>query len=455
MAYNYEYPYTDPSRANADWILNRIRELTSTIDNFVNVEKIDYADPILWNITTQYKKNIVVLTDNGTAYLSRKPVPGGILIGNTEYWLKLGIIPNLTDIITIKRQKIVLIGDSYGTKNGAYLTTDTITDTLPDVIQYYGGFTDNIYHKYVNGAGFANGGFLNNLQSLELPDDITDIYVMGGWNDETTRQGVTEQGVITGMENFANYVKAHFPYVKYHLIFVASGVYHDIQTQTSGDGYYSEGLRNAWRLYKKSGEYGFAFHNDASYVLHNSALIQQEGIHPNQNGVYELAKAIVSIIRGGTASYNYPVLSKGADFTRASAFASDNIVANGLTLYEQVSELGIKIDFYTDSNYVVLNYGAPTQLSFGNNPLEIINRMPKASLGFLSFLNTKVNAFVVLSDNTRIDFVTDLFITPKKIYLVLPYRPDYAGGTYLPETMNVIAVGIGRAHTETDEIYAQ
>ena len=27
MAYNYEYPYTDPNRYNSDWLLNKVKEL--------------------------------------------------------------------------------------------------------------------------------------------------------------------------------------------------------------------------------------------------------------------------------------------------------------------------------------------------------------------------------------------------------------------------------------------
>lgn len=34
MAYNYEYPYTDTGRANSDWILERIKEITLTIRDF-------------------------------------------------------------------------------------------------------------------------------------------------------------------------------------------------------------------------------------------------------------------------------------------------------------------------------------------------------------------------------------------------------------------------------------
>lgn len=31
MAYNYEYPYTDPNRYNADWLLNKVKELDDIV----------------------------------------------------------------------------------------------------------------------------------------------------------------------------------------------------------------------------------------------------------------------------------------------------------------------------------------------------------------------------------------------------------------------------------------
>ena len=31
MAYNYEYPYTDPNRYNADWLLNKMKELEARL----------------------------------------------------------------------------------------------------------------------------------------------------------------------------------------------------------------------------------------------------------------------------------------------------------------------------------------------------------------------------------------------------------------------------------------
>ena len=35
MAYNYEYPYTDPNRYNADWLLNKMKELEGRLAGIV------------------------------------------------------------------------------------------------------------------------------------------------------------------------------------------------------------------------------------------------------------------------------------------------------------------------------------------------------------------------------------------------------------------------------------
>ena len=35
MAYNYEYPYTDPNRYNDDWLLNKMEELDNRLDGIV------------------------------------------------------------------------------------------------------------------------------------------------------------------------------------------------------------------------------------------------------------------------------------------------------------------------------------------------------------------------------------------------------------------------------------
>ena len=35
MAYNYEYPYTDPNRYNDDWLLNKMKDLEGRLDGII------------------------------------------------------------------------------------------------------------------------------------------------------------------------------------------------------------------------------------------------------------------------------------------------------------------------------------------------------------------------------------------------------------------------------------
>ena len=81
------FPYTNFHDLNLDWILNEIRTMEKTFNDFVSINALKYADPIQWNITTQYEKNTIVIDPlTGTAYISVQPVPSGIALTNTDYW---------------------------------------------------------------------------------------------------------------------------------------------------------------------------------------------------------------------------------------------------------------------------------------------------------------------------------------------------------------------------------
>ena len=82
-----QFPYTNFHELNLDWLLKMMKELYNTVENFVALNTIKYADPIQWNITTQYEANTVVVDpQTGTAYISSKAVPSGVALTNTDYW---------------------------------------------------------------------------------------------------------------------------------------------------------------------------------------------------------------------------------------------------------------------------------------------------------------------------------------------------------------------------------
>ena len=417
-----------------------------------------------WESGVTYEP-LTLVTYLNSSYLSKKEVPGSVgnPAANPTYWVVTGayngqiaqIQSDISDINTaidaIRKKNIVLIGDSYGTADGAYPGTPTITDTLPEVIKaYLKADNDHFHYNYVNGAGFANDGYLNALQAIEssLDDTVTDIYVMGGWNDETTRPGLDANVVDAGMTAFKTYTSTQYPNATVHVLFIASGAYEDVQTNAPGDGYYSTGLHETWELYSLAGRKGMAYHNDAAYVLHNSAFVQQEGIHPNQLGVMELGKAVTSIILGNTADYQYYAVTRGSDFGAVTG-TTNNCAVNQTVLFEQATAKGIHLDFYTESGVTMITYSTATSISLDGRAIDILTRMPKMSLGYLKFLTIKIEVSIIDDNNVITNLTADLAITPKTIKLILPYVPQ---ASLLPETITAKHILIGRGTTDTNDL---
>lgn len=88
MSYlDYDFPHSKMYDSDLREILARLIDLTNKLNNFISLNTIKYANPIQWNITTQYEANTVVIDpQTGTAYLSVKPVPSGVALTNSEYW---------------------------------------------------------------------------------------------------------------------------------------------------------------------------------------------------------------------------------------------------------------------------------------------------------------------------------------------------------------------------------
>lgn len=86
----HKAPYTNFHDLNLDWIIEVLNEFNTKLSDFVSLATIKYADPIQWNITSQYEANTVVVDSNGNAYLSVRPVPSGVSLDRTEFWTKIG-----------------------------------------------------------------------------------------------------------------------------------------------------------------------------------------------------------------------------------------------------------------------------------------------------------------------------------------------------------------------------
>ena len=89
MIFDHRYPGTDLHELDLAYVLGEVNALKYTLNNFVKNNTFKFADPIEWDITTQYAAVTIVKYRSHIFYVSTQPVPAGIQITNTNYWYKL------------------------------------------------------------------------------------------------------------------------------------------------------------------------------------------------------------------------------------------------------------------------------------------------------------------------------------------------------------------------------
>lgn len=181
MIFN-EYPYRNLTDLNLDYVLKQIRDIKRIIDDFVLFNSIKYADPIQWNITTQYAKNTVVIDPNtGTAYLSVKPVPSGVLLTNTDFWTVIFTLDILSvnDNITLRDDGVTPLA-TFASVVGDWLIWNGVLYKviLPISIgsSYIVGYNIERYtveqfiHDYINVLTTSINSMIGSLSDLDTTD---------------------------------------------------------------------------------------------------------------------------------------------------------------------------------------------------------------------------------------------------------------------------------------------
>lgn len=120
MAY-FEFPHTRTYEGDLGFIIAKLMELSAKYETFFLENNIKFADPIEWNITTQYQGYTIVADPiNELAYISKKPVPAGILLTDTNFWQPIGSL--VTDYEA--RQAIAVLENTVSSLSSS-LTTET------------------------------------------------------------------------------------------------------------------------------------------------------------------------------------------------------------------------------------------------------------------------------------------------------------------------------------------
>lgn len=122
------YPYTNFHELNQDWILSILKKFENELKQAIDYKTIHYADPLQWNITTQYAPNTVVVDENtGIAYISKDAVPSGILLSDENYWM-----------VIFDYQKIynkIMSGVAFNEKDNETASKDLLVN---DLVWYHG-----------------------------------------------------------------------------------------------------------------------------------------------------------------------------------------------------------------------------------------------------------------------------------------------------------------------------
>lgn len=119
--FEHDYPYSNLHEINLDWVIKTILNLRREMQYFVHKQTIKIANPITWDIETQYEDNTIVYYE-GKAYLSLKPVNGEALT-DSEYW-------QLVYDFTFFGDNLINVKNCGAIGDGVHDDTDAINQAL-------------------------------------------------------------------------------------------------------------------------------------------------------------------------------------------------------------------------------------------------------------------------------------------------------------------------------------
>lgn len=302
--------------------------------------------------------------------------------GSTNTVTSDGIKTAIDNAVTKNQKNVILIQDSYGTNNGSGTTiSTTIPLELDAILDEYG---INLYSKASNGAGFCNGAFKSNLTTLagamtaEVKTAITDIWVLGGWNDEINRNSQTEEQLKTAMGTFLTYAKANFPNADIHLAFISYGyAYQGLSTDA---GYL--GLYKTLKIYRESTAMGIKYEGRLETVLHNTNYLVSDLAHPNADGCKYTAARLADLILTGDTHIHHRTeyLEQATSGVADEYYSIEDIVPNTHTIkiIEEVNDNLYTMTWETSDNCLVeVNSTKTTKGALGAYSRNVATYMPK------------------------------------------------------------------------------
>lgn len=188
-------------------------------------------------------------------------------------------------------KKFILIGDSYAT---GWTPDGTYTSWQEHFISITG--LSNTITKSQGGSGFvnisSNKTFETLLDEVTPSNEITDIVVLGGYNDRS--YNATQIG--NAINSFVLLAKQDFPNARIHI--------GEIGWAKNGAQLYD--LSRVVNNYKhSSAQFGVHYISNIEYSLHDYSYFSSDNVHPNANGQLNIGKNLVQGIIGGSVEPLY------------------------------------------------------------------------------------------------------------------------------------------------------
>lgn len=277
---------------------------------------------LVHNPSNTYEALELVQDASGTTYLSVQPVPAGIALSNTDYWILTAVtnaqleqlltqVNDLTtDVETLQKEniydfsnkKVIFIGDSYGT---GVTSAGTFTPWTERVAEYLNIPSANYYSLCTDGAGFVSGSTIENSfyhhintasTSITWPvDEVNMVIICGGANDYNFSSSLITNSTYN-IPSTIELAHTKFPNATIYVGMIS----HNFAPAIKSYGFDKQ--LQTLKYYQQSARYGATYLTGVENALHDITLLASDGNHPLDEGQQTIAQSIVEALKTGSFS---------------------------------------------------------------------------------------------------------------------------------------------------------
>lgn len=310
---------------------------------------------------------LTIVTYLGSSYTSKKSVPAGIDILNTDYWVCTANfnsqLQNITDSITADEAVLNDLNDYVHTRSSAkyWYIGDSFAAQSDSWCDYLDGYLGTTAHRTAEPSiGYVHAGSVSGLNladkiAADTADlsDITDVIVVAGINDCNSTSIGTPSVFVTAFRNAMAAIKTKAPNAKIWVTFNAT---YFNGSQSANSYFISKVYRELCGMTSRLANCRFI--KSPFFAIQYKAFIQADGAHPNNSGSNTLAIAIMNKLKDG--SDTTPVYDEKVHGINYHLCEMDNVTLStqyGDVIYDDSSNpfnlsAGVFADIYA-------SFGAP------------------------------------------------------------------------------------------------